>query len=227
MRARALLGASAALLALLAGRAGAALPCHVVTDALGDASPLGTTPPPGVPNVAGFPDLDISSGDVASNRDAVTAVIRVARYAPGSARDGLGRMYLASFKANTIANAQGQPAELFLLYTERALDAGRASWGVVNTTFGIGTYVITGNAAAVVDPGRSEVRITLRFDAFPLLRQAFGASRAELRDLTLRTFLYDGEPTDTASIVNGAPLDDATAPMRYRPGTPTCIRVGS
>ena len=204
---RTLTAATAVGLVGSAGLAGAATPkpvCNLVTDAKGDGTGFVVTDQDVLPN---DDNLDLVSGDVASNAKQITAVIRTAAQAMSDPSAPTGRAYYANFTAGG--------KQLFLAVRLDATGAGTYTGGYID-----GTRTTLGDATGVVDVEKKEVRITAPLSLFA--PQAALKPGTKITDLNLLAQRYVGAagPGATPS------ADDAVGGKAYTAGAPSCVVVG-
>lgn len=210
MRARLLRPALAAgLLGLLAtaGLAGAAPAkpsCNLVQDPKGDGTGFVFTDEDYLPN---DPNLDLISGDIASNAKTITAVIRTDALAMSDPAAPTGRAYYANF---TVGGT-----ELFLAVRLDASGNGTYNGGFID-----GRRQNLGAATGVVDVAKKEVRISAPLSLFA--SQAVIKPGTKIADLNLLAQRYIGVagPGATPS------ADAAVGGKVYTAGGKSCVVVG-
>ena len=209
MRARLLRPALAAgLLGVLAtaGLAGAAPApaCNLVQDAKGDGTGFVFTDEDYLPNDA---NLDLISGDIASNAKTITAVIRTDALAMSDPGAPTGRAYYANF---TVGGK-----ELYLAVRLDASGNGTYTGGFID-----GRRQNLGDATGVLDVAKKEVRISAPVSLFAA--QAAIKPGTKITDLNLLAQRYIGVagPGATPS------ADAAEGGKTYTAGARSCVVVG-
>jgi hypothetical protein len=195
---------------LLAAGAATAAPkpkpvCNLVTDVAGDGTGFLLTDRNYLPN---DPNLDLVSGDVATQGRTITAVIRTAELALSDSASPTGRAYYANF---TVGGAQ--------LFLSAALDgAGAATYsgGFIDTR-----RQSLGAATGVVDVAKKEVRISAPLALFT--DHAKIKDGVKILDLNLLAQRYIGDRS-AAGVTPSA--DEALAGKSYTAGAPSCVTVG-
>lgn len=192
----------------LAGAAPAAKPvCNLFTDAKDDGTGFLLTDRNYLPN---DPQLDILSGDVASNGKTITAVLRLADLQASDSSAPTGRTYYVNFGVGEVE-----------LNLSAAVDSdGSATFaaGFQDTASRAGLGAATG----VLDLAKKEVRIHAPLSIFKDKAALKAGSRIDyVEGLAQR---YVGNRTAGRGIT---PSADATDPGRsYSIGARSCVAVG-
>lgn len=188
----------------LAGAAPAAA-CNLVTDLKGDGTGFLFTDEDYLPN---NPQLDLVSGDIASDGKTVTAVVRLDQLALTDSSSPTGRTYYANF---TVGEAQ-----LFLAAALDGAGAATFSGGFIETR-----RSNLGEATGVVDVAKKEVRISAPVTLFT--EKAKIAKGTKILDLNLLAQRYVGH----RSAVGVTPSADAAEGGKtYTAGAKSCVVVG-
>lgn len=188
----------------LAGAAPAKPSCNLVQDVKGDGTGFVFTDQDYLPNDA---NLDLVSGDIATDAKTITAVIRTDALALSDPNSPTGRAYYANF---AVAGKQ-----LYLAVRLDATGAGTFSGGYIeNTRQGLGA------ATGVVDVEKKEVRISAPLSLFA--SQAVIKPGTKIADLNLLAQRYIGVagPGATPS------ADEAVGGKVYTAGSTSCVVVG-
>ena len=207
---------TAAVLALaasvVAGGAAVAAPkakpaCNLFTDQAGDGTGFLLTDQNYLPN---DPQLDILSGDVASDGKRITAVLRLSALDKTDSNAPTGRTYYVNFG---IADVE--------LNLSAAVDSDGATTfqaGYQDTASRAGLGAVTG----VLDTAKKEVRITAPLSIFAeKLPLKAGTKLEYVEGLAQR---YVGNRTAGRGVT---PSADATDPgSSYTIGAPSCVAVG-
>lgn len=178
--------------------------CNLVVDAKGDGTGFVQTDQNYLPN---DPNLDLVSGDIASNAKTITAVIRTDAQALSDSSAPTGRAYYANF---TVGDK-----ELFLAARLDGAGAGTFSAGYIDTT-----RTSLGEATGVVDTAKKEVRITAPLSVFAA--QAVLKPGTKIVDLNLLSQRYVGAAGKGAT----PSADEATGGATYTAGAPSCVVPG-
>jgi len=219
MRLRTSLLAAALVTAGIAGGAHAAPPlCNLIVDDKGDAVYLAE---PSNPN------LDIVSGDVASDGKTIAVAIRVDKLAAQSQQSPLGQSFLINF------SVKGSDVPLFVgarLYpTGNKFVFGYIADDPVLT---ISTRYVLGEAQGVLDTAKNEIRVWAPIAGFEA--QAKIKPGAQLGGLTAESSAVMGQGVVPSQQVGPAraplgglllPTDDA-AGKSYIAGKKSCLAVG-
>ena len=197
-------------LSVVAGGAAVAAPkpkpvCNLVIDAKGDGTGFLMTDADYLPN---DPNLDLVSGDIASNAKLVTAVIRTDAQALSDTNAPTGRAYYANFVVGE--------AELFLSAALDGAGAATYSAGYVDTT-----RKSLGAVTGTIDVAKKEVRITAPTSIFA--EHAALKPGTKITDLSLLAQRYVGNRS-AAGVTPSA--DEATGGKTYVAGSPSCVAVG-
>jgi len=192
-----------------AGLAGAALApkpvCNLVTDEKGDGTGFLFTDADYLPN---DPQLDLVSGDIATNGKMITAVIRTAELALTDSNAPTGRIFYANFTVGE--------ATLWL-----AAELDRAGAGSFAAGFTETRRTALGAATGVVDVGKKEIRITAPMSIFAEKAKIKGGVKILDLNLLAQRFLGD------RAVVGVTPsADAATGGKTYVAGAPSCVTVG-
>lgn len=220
MKIRAAAAVVAVILSAAATSASAAPSCNVISDAAGDAQVLVTAAP-------SDDSVDIISGDIASDKNLLTAAIRVKKLAPSNPQAPTGQMYFLLFTAPGSADVMFVSAGLFPTGNE-------FSYGYqgVDPNTGVNTSYRLGDAIGVVDTDKSELRLSVPIGKF--------AERANLKPGTkLSGLLAEGRKLYGQRVVPSQQVGPARAPLggvtltfdsgegkSYVTGTPSCLAVG-
>lgn len=208
MRVR-LLTAVAVCAALTGGSAALAAPaakpsCNLVQDEKGDGTGFLQTDQDYLPN---DPNLDLVSGDIASNAKTVTAVIRLDALALSDSNAPTGRAYYANF---TVGDT-----ELFLAARLDSAGAAIFTGGYIDTT-----RTGLGDAQGIVDTKKKEVRIWAPLALFAS-QQAIKPGM-KIFDLNLLSQRYVGAAGKGVT----PSADEAVGGKVYTAGAPSCVAVG-
>lgn len=202
----------ASTLTVLSGPSLAGPPtCRLLLDPTGDTTatqPTGTDPAPGGPFVPAEPSLDLVSADLASNRDYVTAVLRVAHLGAPAPTSPTGSSYLLSFLLNETR---------FTLYAIRDVTGWQRFLLLPGSEVGTQAIAVDGT----FDTARNEVRISATTEDFEQLggRAHPGTQATELTAATQRALGAAGSYTFQTA-------DAATAKRNYRLGSASCVTPG-
>lgn len=212
MRARLLrpvLLTSAVALVATAGVSGAAAKpvCNLVTDPKGDGTGFVLTDRNYLPN---DPQLDIVSGDVASDGKTITAVLRLADLQLTDNAAPTGRTYYVNFGVGEV--------ELNLSAAVEPDGSATYSAGFQDTASRAGLGAATG----VIDVAKKEVRISAPLSIFAeKVKLKSGSKLDYVEGLAQR---YIGNRTAGRGVT---PSADATDPGKgYTVGAPSCVVVG-
>lgn len=198
--------------ALALGTAASAAPkakpvCNLFTDAAGDATGFVLTDRDYLPN---DPQLDIVSGDIASDGKTITAVLRLSALDASDSNAPTGRTYYVNFGIGDVE-----------LNLSAALDAdGTATYqaGFQDTASRSGLGPVTG----VLDTAKKEVRIHAPLSIFAEKLPLKAGTRLEyVEGLAQR---YVGNRTAGRGVTPSA--DDTAQGAGYAIGTPSCVVVG-
>ena len=182
--------------------------CMLIQDKVGDAQDQPYTTPPS-PNQ---PALDIVSGDVASNQNFVTTVIRVAQLGTALDSPGQDNQFQFTFWVGTDSRA-------VTTYAYRSADA-ESFWFAV-TPEGGGPEP-SSLATGVFDVAHNEVRVTI-----PLDQAAHGRIiRPSTRFTHLAASTWRGYGLGKAYTSIATGLDTASSDKTYLVGSPSCVAVG-
>ncbi|MDP9101687.1 MAG: hypothetical protein M3N21_06020 [Actinomycetota bacterium] len=190
-----------------AGNAGTPPSCNLMQAPAGDASDQVN----GVHLGPNEPELDIVSGDVASDARSVTTVIRVLRL--GSATEALERQGIYRF----FFRLGAAPGTAVTIAT-RGLDGER--FQVLLPSEGQSTVDTSLPATGTFDIPRNEVRVTVPIEV--LTGGRHGSRRTFLSQLAADT--YRGVGTGRAAASTS--MDQASTTRRYLAGSPSCVSVG-
>lgn len=188
----------------LAGAAPAKPVCNLVQDVKGDGTGFLFTDQDYLPNDA---NLDLVSGDIATDAKTITAVIRTDQLALSDPNSPTGRAYYANF---TVGDK-----ELYLAVRLDATGAGTFTGGYIENT-----RTSLGAATGVVDVQKKEVRISAPLSLFA--SQATIKPGTKILDLNLLAQRYVGAagPGATPS------ADEAVGGKTYTAGARSCVAVG-
>lgn len=189
----------------LAGAAPAKPVCNLVQDLKGDGTGFVFTDEDYLPN---NPQLDLISGDIATQGKTITAVIRTDQLALSDANSPTGRAYYANFLVGE--------AQLFL---SAALDgAGAATFtgGFTETR-----RTSLGAATGVIDVAKKEVRISAPLSLFA--EKAKITNGTKIQDLNLLAQRYVGHRSAGGATPSA---DDALGGKTYVAGAKSCVAVG-
>lgn len=193
---------------LTAGVATAAAPgvaCSLVTDKVGDGTGFVFTDRDYLPN---DPNVDLVSGDIASDAKKITAVIRTSALELSDASAPTGRTYYANFTVNAV--------KLYLAVAMDGSGEGTFTGGYIDTT-----RKSLGGATGVIDTKAKEVRITAPVSLFAA--QASLKAGTEITDLNLLAQRYIGN----RSVGGVTPSADAAEGGKaYKVGAASCVKVG-
>lgn len=183
--------------------------CNLLLDDKGDAKFLGAAP--------NDPNLDIVSGDVASDAKTVTSVLRVASFAATDPQAPLGRGYYVLFTA---------PGSEFPIYFNMQItpDLTRFAWGTLETlASGSGRYVKKGGATGAIDEAKGEIRVSV-----PMAELKGVATKLQpgktLTDLKASATVVLGTSV-TGGLVSTVDSAESTKP--YVAGSPSCVKPRS
>lgn len=188
----------------LAGAAPAKPACNLVQDPKGDGTGFVFTDEDYLPN---DPNLDLISGDIATDAKTVTAVIRTDALAMSDPAAPTGRAYYANFFVGG--------KQLYLAVRLDAAGNGTYTGGhIENTRQGLGA------ATGVIDVAKKEVRISAPLSLFA--SQASLKPGTKITDLNLLAQRYIGAagPGATPS------ADAAEGGKTYTAGAKSCVVVG-
>lgn len=211
MSARALRVAVTAAFSLSLVAAGGALAappkptCNLVQDLKGDGTGFIFTDDDYLPN---NPQLDLVTGDIASDGKIITAVIRTDELALSDPNSPTGRAYYANF---TVGDAT--------LYLSASLDrsgAGSFSGGFIENR-----RSSLGAATGVVDPDKKEIRISAPVSLFA--EKAAIKKGVKIQNLNLLAQRFLGV-SGVAGVTPSA--DAAEGGKTYTVGTKSCVAVG-
>lgn len=199
-----LLGSVLGLIASASIAGAAPASCNLVTDDEGDATGFVFTDEDYLPN---NPQLDLLSGDVASNAKTVTAVIRTKELALTDSQSPTGRAYYANFTADG--------TELYLAVRLDGSGAGLYSAGYID-----GRRIGLGAATGVIDVAKKEIRISAPISLFA--EQANLKPGRKITDLNLLAQRFIG-----AAGAGATPSADAAEGGKaYTTGSKSCVTVG-
>lgn len=206
-----------ALLAAYGGSAAAApRHCLLITDAARDETPLEQGPEAG-----DRPDLDVVSGDLASNATTMTAVVRV-------------RAFDQPVGSATYHLVFTTPRRWFEVGADVGVDG---TFGYLET-YDVGPTGMTASGvhlappAVTVDRANGEVRMTFPLETLaPYASTRPGAGYGLFR---IGAYLLAGSATPPTEVTAGVSVPhslglgwDSSDPGRsYRLGSPSCVRVG-
>jgi hypothetical protein len=183
--------------------------CTLLTDAAGDAQDQPYTTPPS-PNQ---PELDIVSGDVASDQRSVTTVIRVAHLGTAMDSPGQDNQFRFTFWV-------GSDSRAVTTYASRSVDAEDFFFAVAPE--GSSTYQPLSRATGVFDVANNQVRVTV-----PLAEAAHGRIiRRDTRLTHLGASTWRGYGLESAYTSIATGLDTASSGKTYLVGSPSCVAVG-
>jgi hypothetical protein len=183
--------------------------CKLITDSVGDAQDQPYTTPPS-PNQ---PDLDIVSGDVASDQTSVTTVIRVAHLGTMLESPGTDNQFQFTFRV-------GKDSRAVTTYAYRGVDAEKFFVGIASE--GSSTNEPLSRATGVFDVVNNEVRVTV-----PLTEAAHGRIiRRDTRLTHLGASTWRGYGLESAYTSIATGLDTASSSKSYLVGSPSCVAVG-
>ena len=201
--------AAVGLSLVVAGTSGAATKpvCNLMVDDKGDAQFLGEAP--------NDPNLDITGADIASDKQTVTAVLRLASFATTDPQSPLGRGYYVLFSA---------PGLDFPIYFNMQItpDLTRYAWGDLETlATGSGSYVKKGVATGSLDAAKGEIHISVPMaDLNTLVKVTKGT---KLSNLTASATAVLGTSASGGLV---STVDDATSSTFYTAGAPSCVTPG-
>lgn len=179
--------------------------CNLVQDLKGDGTGFIFTDDDYLPN---NPQLDLISGDIASDGKTITAVIRTDELALSDPASPTGRAYYANF---TVGDAT-----LFLSASLDRSGAGSFSGGFIETR-----RTSLGAANGVVDPDKKEIRISAPVSLFAEKAAIKKGVKVQNLNLLAQRFLgVNGVGGVTPS------ADDAEGGKTYTVGTKSCVTVG-
>lgn len=179
------------------GTAAAAPPaCKLITDPAGDSTGPTNT-------------LDVVSGDIASDKKKITAVIRLANLAETDPTSPTGLSWSIRF------NAAGATLPYYILAQKDARGAVGFSFGQVDGT----SLMPLGGGTGVIDIPKKEVRIHVRATD---LRIKPGT---ELSGLLAQGRRFIGDPAVGGLYLNTDSSDPATS-SPYTMGAPSCVKPG-
>ena len=179
------------------------LPCKTIIDPAGDSA-------------WGNP-LDIVSGDIASNKKTLTAVIRLAEFNKTNSSAPTGQGFYFDFTA-------GGETPIFLSYTVTPTTES-ASYGYVDGNL----HRSLGEAKAVVDQAKKEIRISAPIGSWTTYGNPKVGSK--ITGVVITTYwvvgAYVSTPVTTGSTGGGSlqTADDA-AGKTYVAGSPSCVVPG-
>lgn len=182
--------------------------CNLLVDDKGDAKFLGVAP--------NDPNLDIVSADLASDAKTVTAVLRLASFAPTDPQSPLGRGYYVLFSA--VGSA-------FPIYFNMQItpDVTRFAWGDLETlATGSGRYVKKGDATGVIDAAKAEIRISVPVAEVKTLGKV--APGSKLSSITASATAVLGTSA-TGGLVST--VDSGTSSKTYVAGSRSCVKPGA
>lgn len=188
----------------LAGAAPAAT-CNLVVDEKSDATGFVFTDEDYVPN---NPQLDLVSGDIASDGKTITAVVRLDQLALSDSSSPTGRTYYANFTVGE--------ATLFLAAALDGAGAATYSGGFIEAR-----RSSLGEATGVVDVAKKEVRISAPVKLFT--EKAKIVKGTKILDLNLLAQRYVGHRS-VAGVTPSA--DAAEGGKAYIAGAKSCLVVG-
>jgi hypothetical protein len=228
MRPRRSLAAAVVLLAWSAGSPPYAqarvTPCHVIADATADAPPQ---PPPARLVSANDDSLDITSADIASDSNTITAVIRLRKYETIDPLDPLGRMLYFQFASWPSPTYPVKP--MFLLLVDTPADVPHGYWGLVTSSGGGAAGATTnGPAHVTIDTAHAEVHISWSLETYPRIQSVIKPG-ALLGSFLVESLQFTGDPTSNVTplgMFGGALVDTTTSTRLYRSGGPSCVRPG-
>lgn len=168
--------------------------CNLVTDAEGDST-------------GGSSNLDIVSGDVASDAKSLTGVIRVKKLtdSDGTAPTGVG--YQVRF------TLPGRELPMYLLASNELGSGSAFEFGEVNGT----SLNSLGEATGTFDLAKSEVRITAPAALDGSTKATPGTKISSIRAFAQRRFVV---------LLSGADSTPADALGTYTAGAPSCVKPG-
>lgn len=179
--------------------------CNLVVDVKGDGTGFVFTDASYLPNDA---NLDLISGDIASNAKTVTAVIRTDALTLSDSSSPTGRAYYANFTVGEVA-----------LHLSAALDgSGEATYSAGFTET---RRKSLGEATGVIDVAKKEIRISAPLSIFA--EKAAIKPGTKITDLNLLAQRYVGN----RSVGGVTPSADAAEGGKtYVAGAPSCVAVG-
>ena len=166
--------------------------CNLITDPAGDVTAVPSD------------NLDILSGDIASNAKSLTAVIRVAKLATSDSTAPTGMAYNLRFQVD------GDAATYYLLSSNTPTTGQVFEYGTVATN----VLTKVGDATGVIDMAKNEIRITAPLD-FGGLKS--GAKIGALQAFSQRRFV---------ALLAGADSTVIDDTKTYKAGAPSCVTVG-
>jgi hypothetical protein len=182
----------------LAAPAKAGPVCNLVVDDKGDTAS------------APFPAsdaIDITSADIASDGQTLTAVLRVAKYTPNETATIYGKRYIVAFEGAGLK-------PMYLTALDYPVGVSY-NFGEVTTGTTGPTYTSTGTAKGAIDAAKGEIKISV--SAADLAAASFGklAQGGVLKGINAVTFRRVGNQL--------FPGDDASTAKKYTVGTPSCV----
>lgn len=182
--------------------------CNLLVDDVGDAQLLGVAP--------NDPNLDIVTGDLASNAKIVTAVLRVASFAAVDPQSPLGRGYYVLFTA---------PGLDFPIYFNMQItpDVTRFAWGdLEKLATGSGRYVKKGAATGIIDAAKGEIHISV--PVADLKAVAKVSPGTKLTDINASATAVLGTSATGGLVFT---VDTANATKPYIAGSRSCVTPGA
>lgn len=181
--------------------------CNLIVDDKDDANFLGEAP--------NDPNVDIVSGDVASNAKMITAVLRLASFSETDPQAPLGRGYYLLF------NAPGLDFPIYFNF-QITPDLKRYTWGTRETlATGSGSYVRKGVATGAIDTAKGEIRISVPVAEVGTVGVV--KPGAKFTNLTANSTVVIGTSA-TGGLVST--VDEATGAKPYVSGYPSCVKPG-
>ena len=171
--------------------------CNLITDPVGDSTGPTQT-------------LDVVSGDIASDKKKITAVIRMVDLAETDPTSPTGLSWSIRF------NAAGADLPYYILAQKDARGNTGFSFGQIS---GTNTLTTLGGATGIIDVAKKEVRIHVRATD---LRIKPGT---ELTGLLAQGRRFIGEPSVAGLYLNTDSSDPATS-KPYVMGAPSCVKPG-
>ena len=218
MRLRTSLLSAALVLTGYAGSAQAAPLCNLITDDKGDAVYAV------LPN---NPNLDIVSGDIATDGKNIAVAIRVDKFAEQSEQSPMGQSFLVNFSV--------KGAEFPLFIGARLYPTGNTfHFGYIadDPILTLSTRYSLGEAQGVLDADKNEIRVWVPIEAFAA--QAKITPGSQLGGLTAESSAVVGQGAVPSQQVGPArvplgglllPTDDATG-KSYKAGDASCLPIG-
>lgn len=170
--------------------------CNLITDPAGDS--IGPTQ-----------TLDVVSGDIASTKKTITAVIRVTSLAETDATSPTGTSWSIRF------NAAGAELPYYILAQKTSRGPAGFSFGQINGN----TLETLGGATGIIDVAKKEVRIHVKASD---LRIKPGT---KLTDLMAQGRRFVGDSALVGLYLN-ADSTDATTSKPYTMGAASCVKPG-